>query len=222
MYPIYAFIIRLTVFLLIVVAMIFGFNKIMDLTSTTKKTVYIILVTSVWCATIYFGFFFGNIFEWTNIENDERLSRQVSDIAADFPDEPTIYEHLMGSGADDTDNPIVKVSRISKTNLNASQITDELLENESWIWKNKCRVISGNDCTIIMEPIIEPRFLTTPSGVYYSDIFVVYDSVYYDLNITQICTLPILQPFVSTKPQYTDIRYLLNNSEIRYDLDYSE
>lgn len=209
MYPIYAAIIRLLIFALLTLFVVVMTKKIYSFDNVVIKIFSAILLVAFICLTVYISFFSGNVYKWCNNDSEQLVEKVLSIAGADLSSYDNDFNEDIG-----LQKPIVYISKQKAESLNGKQER----ENSALNNKNKCLSFNGNDYSIFIEPAIGTRFLTTPTGMYESDIHVYIGNEYIILHIIESQKYTFLQPLMFTSPKVENIYDLLNCAEIRKEL----
>ncbi len=209
MYPIYAAIIRLIFFAVLLPLVVFGGHKIYKLNNMTKKlfaTVFLIILVGT---ITYITFFMGNVHKW-EYDDSEMLTEKILSISgADLND----YDDSFNESSD-SQKPIVYISKQSTQLANRKQEIEKYFSSN----KDKCLFFSDNNYSILIEPAVGTRFFTTPTGMYEADIHIFDKNEYICLHITESQKYTFLQPLMFTSPKVENIYDLLNCAEFRSDI----
>lgn len=212
MYPIYATIIRLVFFAILLLLVIFGSYKIYNLNDVIKKLFAIAFLIVFIGATMYITFFKGNVHKWEYNDSKILTERILSIAGADLNN----YDDNFNENSD-SQRPIIYISKQSTQLVNDKQETKKDFLNDK-TKKKKCLFFSDNNYSILIEPVVGTRFFTTPTGMYESDIHVFAKNEYIRLHIIESQKYTFLQPLMFTSPKVENIYDLLNCAEIRKEL----
>lgn len=210
MYPIYAAIIRLLIFALLTLFVVAVTKKIYSFDNAAIKIFSAVLLVAFVCLTAYVSFLSGNVYKWRNNDSERLVEKILSVAGTDFGSYGDSLNEDVGS-----QKPIVYISKQKE----GSSSSKPQKENSAFNDGSKCLLFDGDDYSIFIEPAIGTRFLTTPTGMYESDIHVNIGNEHIVLHIIEGQKYTFLQPLMNTSPKNEDILEVLNCAEIRRDFD---
>lgn len=207
-YPVYALLLRVSfIIILILLITIFVKSTIRKFTGI-KKAVSLFMVGFLVALTGYTLYFHGNIYVWDNKSNDILTDKILAIVESDDANN-SVYEN-------NSNNPILYVSPKMDFDGTVDILIHPFLCSQK-SWERKCIFIDDIEQKIIIEPAVGTRFLTTPTGMFESKIYVVRGNTYYELSLVVSAKYPYLQPLTVTKPVYTDICDVLDRAIVYYD-----
>lgn len=207
-FPLYALLLRVS-FIIIFILLISIFVKSSMLKFTgIKKYVSLFMVGIIVAITVYTLYFHGNIYLWNNNNNDILTNKILTIVESDNAD-ISVCEN-------NSNNPILYVSPKMDFDGSVEDLIHPFLCSQK-SWERKCMFIDDTEQKIIIEPAVGTRFLTTPTGMFESKIYIVSGNTYYEISLVVSAKYPCLQPLMVTIPMSRDICDVLDKAIIYYE-----